>query len=66
MRIYVNGNETETADGTTVEALVVRKGLNPDTVVVEHNMDILPREMWVEKVLADGDRVEIVAFVGGG
>ncbi|MHB0912759.1 MAG: sulfur carrier protein ThiS [Armatimonadota bacterium] len=66
MRVYINGKETEIAERITVAALVAEKGLNPDTVVVEHNLTILPKEEWPQSVLADEDRVEIVAFVGGG
>jgi thiamine biosynthesis protein ThiS len=35
-------------------------------VAVELNLDIVPRGQWVETQLADGDRLEIVHFVGGG
>ena len=66
MRIYVNGKETEVAEQLTVAALIEEKGLNPNTVVVEHNMAILPKEEWSHLVLTAEDRREIIAFVGGG
>lgn len=66
MRVYVNGKETEVAERLTVAALVARKGLNPNTVVVEHNLVILPKEKWSQSVLTAEDKLEIIAFVGGG
>ncbi|MDO8684665.1 MAG: sulfur carrier protein ThiS [Armatimonadota bacterium] len=66
MRVYVNGKETEVAEQLTVAALLAEKGLNPDTVVVEHNLVILPKEKWSRLALAAEDQVEIVTFMGGG
>lgn len=66
MRIYINGMETEAAERLTVAALVDGKGLNPDTVVVEHNRIILPKEKWSQIVLTADDELEIITFVGGG
>ena len=66
MRVYVNGKETEVAEQLTVAVLVAEKGLNPNTVVVEHNMIILPKEQWSQFTLASDDKLEIIAFVGGG
>ena len=66
MRICINGKEIEVAEQLTVAALVAEKGLDPNTVVVEHNMVILPKEKWSQSVLAAEDKLEIIAFVGGG
>lgn len=66
MRVCINGKDTEVSEGLTVAALIAGKGLSPGTVVVEHNLSILPREQWPQIVLAAGDNVEIIAFVGGG
>ena len=66
MRVYVNGKETDIAERLTVAELVAEKGLNPNTVVVEHNLVILPKEQWSQLVLSAEDKLEIVAFVGGG
>lgn len=66
MRIYVNGKETEVAENQTVAALLAERGLNPDTVVVEHNMAILPKEEYSGLTLAAEDKLELVTFVGGG
>lgn len=66
MFVYVNGKETEIGEPLTVAELVAERGLNPNTMVVEHNMVILPKEKWSESVLAADDRLEIISFVGGG
>lgn len=66
MVVYINGREAKIAEGQTVAAMVAERGLNPNTVVVEHNMIILPKEEWSRVALADEDKLEIVAFVGGG
>ena len=66
MRIYVNGKETGVSGQLTVAGLVFEKGLDPNTVVVEHNRVILPKEKWTEVTLASEDRLEIITFVGGG
>jgi thiamine biosynthesis protein ThiS len=66
VRIFVNGNETEVAEQLTVAALLAEKGLDPNTIVVEHNLVILPKERWSQSALAAEDRLEIIEFVGGG
>jgi thiazole synthase len=66
LRLTVNG-ETKTApEGSTVATLLGAMGIDPARVAVERNRDVVPRKSWGEARLADGDRVEIVAFVGGG
>jgi sulfur carrier protein len=49
-----------------LEALVGELGLKSDRVAVEHNGEIVPRGSWVGTSLAEGDRLEVVHFVGGG
>ncbi len=66
MKIFFNGRETDAAGAGTIADLVRRKGLNPDRVVVEHNLAVVAREAWESAALAEGDRLEIVTFVGGG
>ena len=66
MRVHVNGKEAEVVEQSTVAELVAEKGLNPDTIVVEHNEVILPKEKWSLYVLEVGDKLEIITFVGGG
>lgn len=66
MRIFINGVETDVTEQLTVAALISGKGLDPSTVVVEYNTVILPQEKWQQSVLAAGDKLEIITFVGGG
>ena len=64
--IQVNGESRETAEGTTVTALLSELGLNAGRVAIERNLCILPKAKWEETQVAEGDRFEIVQFVGGG
>lgn len=66
MTIVVNGERKECADGLSLADFVVQLGLKADRVAVELNRDIAARNRWSETVLHEGDRLEIVHFVGGG
>lgn len=66
MKIYVNGEEREVLKGLTVTALLEELGIQRDRVAVELNLDIVPKGSFIDTVVKDGDRVEIVSFVGGG
>lgn len=66
MRVYINGKETDVTNQLTVAALLAEKGLDPNTVVVEHNLVILPKEEWSQLLLTAEDKLEIITFVGGG
>ncbi|MFZ1157719.1 MAG: sulfur carrier protein ThiS, partial [Candidatus Sulfotelmatobacter sp.] len=50
----------------TLATLVEILGMKADRVAVELNRDIVPRDLWAETVLNEGDCLEIVHFVGGG
>jgi len=63
MQLKVNGEQREVAEGTTVRALVAQFNLVPEKVAIELNRRLV-RDY--ERVLKDGDEVEIVTFVGGG
>ena len=65
MRIQVNGDSRETA-ARTILALVEELGLDIRKVAVERNLEIVPRSLHGETALSDGDRIEVVQFVGGG
>lgn len=64
--IHVNGESRETRAGTTVTGLLAQLGLNTGRVAVEYNLEILPKSKWDNTQVAQGDRLEIVQFVGGG
>lgn len=62
----MNGESREVADPTTVLALLEKLGLDPRQVAVERNREIVPRAEHASTVLAEGDKLEVVTFVGGG
>jgi thiazole synthase len=66
LQIHVNGEIRTTPRGTTVATLLATMGVDPARVAVEKNHDVVPRRTWAEAPIADGDRIEIVAFIGGG
>jgi thiazole synthase len=66
LRLTVNGEARAAAPGTTVSGLLLAMGVDPARVAVERNQNVIPRKTWAEAALADGDKIEIVAFVGGG
>ena len=66
MNLTVNG-ESRTFDSLLdVAALVAVLGLDARKVAVERNLEIVPRSAYGRTPLADGDRIEIVHFIGGG
>ncbi|HEY0600964.1 sulfur carrier protein ThiS [Brevundimonas sp.] len=65
MRIQVNGEPREVA-AATVLALVEELGLDVRKVAVERNLEIVPRSLHGVTPIAEGDRIEVVQFVGGG
>jgi len=64
-RIQVNG-EDRAVSAVTVLGLVEELGLDVRKVAVERNLEIVPRSLHGTTVLAEGDRIELVQFVGGG
>ena len=66
MRLTVNGEARNAPAATTVAALVALLGLDKRKLAVERNLEIVPRSAFAATPLVEGDRIEIVAFVGGG
>ncbi len=69
LRLRLNGEEREfegQATGLTVEGLLVQLKLSPAKIAVERNLEIVPRSAYGAVKLAEGDRLEIVHFIGGG
>lgn len=64
--IIVNGESREAATGASVTQLLEALGIHGGRVAIERNQRILPRSDWSETRVAEGDRFEIVQFVGGG
>lgn len=65
MNIFVNGERRE-IEATNVADLVRALELTGDRIAVEQNLGIVPRAGWEAAAVRDGDRFEIVHFVGGG
>ena len=65
MRIQVNGDERDMT-ATTILALVEELGFDVRKVAVERNLAIVPKSLHASTPLEDGDRIELVQFVGGG
>jgi len=65
MQLTVNGEKREIPDGSTVAGLIAALGLE-GPVAVERNEVVVPRAEHTTTKLLDGDRIEIVHFVGGG
>ena len=66
MTLQLNGESRDFPDGLTLAALISQLGTKPDLVAVELNLEIVPRDQWEVTALKNGDRLEIVHFVGGG
>ena len=66
MNLIVNGKTKEIATVSNVAEMVVALGLKADRIAVELNLNIVPRADWEATTVREGDRVEVVQFVGGG
>jgi thiamine biosynthesis protein ThiS len=66
MKLTVNGESRAFEGVTDVAGLVAALGLDMRKVAVERNLEIVPRSAYGETALAEGDRIEIVHFIGGG
>ena len=66
MKIIVNGEPREVPDSLTVSTLLAHLEIPAGRVAIERNLGILPRSQWDSTPVGDGDRFEIVHFVGGG
>ncbi|NOX82699.1 MAG: sulfur carrier protein ThiS [Alphaproteobacteria bacterium] len=66
MDITVNGEEKRFEGPVSVAGLLAVLALEPKKIAVERNLEIVPKSRYGETALADGDKIEIVQFVGGG
>jgi thiamine biosynthesis protein ThiS len=66
MNLILNGETRAFAVTLDVAGLVAALGLDARKVAVERNLEIVPKSAYGRTVLADGDRIEIVHFIGGG
>jgi len=66
MKIFVNGQGQELAEGLNASGLIEQMGLTGQRLAMEVNEEIVPRSIFDQHIFQDGDRVEIVHAVGGG
>jgi sulfur carrier protein len=64
--VVINGQPRSIEEGTTVSVLLGELGLGERRVAVERNREIVPRAEHATTIIAPGDRLELVSFVGGG
>ena len=65
MKLVFNGQDIDTP-ALTVGGLLAELGLTRERIAVEVNLGIVPKKDYDSRALSDGDRVEVVNFVGGG
>lgn len=66
MKIRVNGEDHEFDEGDSLQQLIEQLGMGQGRIAVERNREIVPRSLYAETVLKDGDSLEIVQAIGGG
>ena len=66
MFLQINGEERSFEGVANIADLVTALGLDSRKLAVERNLEIVPRSVYAATPLASGDRIEIVAFIGGG
>ncbi len=66
VKVTINGEEREFAESLSIGGLLDELNIRPARVVVELNRRIVPRDAYGATVLSEGDKLEIVHFVGGG
>jgi thiamine biosynthesis protein ThiS len=66
MNLFLNGEPHNTPDGATLAEFLDSLGLPRTGIAVERNREIVPKSTYRVTILADGDLIEIVQFVGGG
>lgn len=66
MLIKVNGKETMLDKAMSISEFLEAKSLDPASVVIEYNYEILKNDKWADITLKNNDNLEILRFVGGG
>ncbi|KJS87048.1 MAG: thiamine biosynthesis protein ThiS [Peptococcaceae bacterium BICA1-8] len=66
MQIKVNGLLMEVVDYLNIMDLIQFKNLDPDTLVIQYNLEIIKKDEWATIILKENDELEILSFVGGG
>lgn len=67
INLTINGESAQMSEKLSILDLLTHdKKIEPSQVAIEHNGKILNRELWKGTLLKDGDKIEILSFVGGG
>lgn len=66
MKIIVNGQDKEFKEKTTLNELLKELSLDGKVMAAAINMDIVKQDSWDKHILVDGDKLELLDFVGGG
>jgi sulfur carrier protein len=66
MKLWVNGEERDVNAARDIVGLIGALGLDRRKIAVERNLEIVPRSAYGATPIAEGDRIEIVHFIGGG
>jgi thiazole synthase len=66
LNVTLNGETKSIQNGLTVRSMLASLGLDPAKIAVERNLQIVPRSTYDQVAVSDGDRFEIVHFIGGG
>jgi thiazole synthase len=66
LRVTINGEERQFETSVSVKALLIQLKLDPAKIAVERNLEIVPRSRYADVMVGDGDKLEIVHFIGGG
>ena len=66
MRLTINGEARDVAPVGTLSELIAQLSLDTRKVAIEQNLEIVPRSLHAATSVAEGDRIEIVHFIGGG
>ncbi|MDF2633601.1 MAG: thiamine biosynthesis protein ThiS [Pelosinus sp.] len=66
MEVVLNGNIEKLDKEMNLSEFLFSKGLNLDSIIVEHNETIVKKQEWERIVLQDKDSLEVLKFVGGG
>ena len=66
MIIIINGKEKEFAQDTTLDEVLNQLDLSTKVMAAAVNMEIVKQDNWKEYKLSDGDKLELLDFVGGG
>lgn len=66
MEITLNGEKHTLETGSNIVDLIEKLGLNMDKLAIERNLEIVPKSKFTMTIIEEGDKLEIVHFIGGG